>query len=204
VGFSCGPWALHFATLNIVRAGRPDDKTLVTITSIGTACWALVAFGFGVSIHNVWHPRPLGHVVISIILVFFSGITLWRASTAKTSPLQRSRHRRQLGRIGRNRKPDQHTCRDSPPKYASLRPRTRRLNACRLLVRHQSTTPRVGDVVGIPPTTETIRSFQLPAASGMRKYSLSSKRSILSLDRRALTCPHWKALRSVPIVCRNS
>jgi hypothetical protein len=73
------------ATLNIVRAGRPDDKTLAVITLVGTACWALVAFGFGVSIHNVLDPRPLGHVVISITLVFFSGITLWRSSTKQPS-----------------------------------------------------------------------------------------------------------------------
>lgn len=53
------------ATLNIVRAGRPDDKTLAVITAIGTACWALVAFGFGKSIGNVLDPRPLGHVIIS-------------------------------------------------------------------------------------------------------------------------------------------
>jgi hypothetical protein len=39
------------------------------------------AFGFGVSIHNILGPRPLGHVVVSIILVIFSGITLWRRST---------------------------------------------------------------------------------------------------------------------------
>jgi hypothetical protein len=75
------------ATLNIVRAGRPDDKTLAVITLVGTGCWALVAFGFGVSIHNYLDPRPLGHVVISIILVFFSGITLWRSSTKQPSAL---------------------------------------------------------------------------------------------------------------------
>lgn len=75
------------ATLNIVRAGRPDDKPLAVITLVGTACWALVALGFGMSIHNVLDPRPLGHVVISIILVFFSGITLWRSSTKQPSGL---------------------------------------------------------------------------------------------------------------------
>lgn len=79
--------AALLATLNIVRAGRPDDKPLAVITLVGTACWALVAFGFGVSIHNIMDPRPLGHVVISIILVFFSGVTLWRPSPATTSPL---------------------------------------------------------------------------------------------------------------------
>lgn len=79
--------AALLATLNIVRAGRPDDKTFAVITLVGTACWALLALGFGMSIHNVLDPRPLGHVVISIILVFFSGITLWRSSTKLPSAL---------------------------------------------------------------------------------------------------------------------
>lgn len=75
------------AAFNIVRAGRPHDKTLAVITAVGTACWALVAFSFGVSIHNVFDPRPLGHVVISIILVAFGGITLWRRSNPELSPV---------------------------------------------------------------------------------------------------------------------
>jgi peptidoglycan/LPS O-acetylase OafA/YrhL len=74
------------ATLNIVRAGRPDDKTLAAITAIGTACWALVAFGFGKSIGNVLDPRPLGHVIISIVLVIFSTATVWRKSGEAALP----------------------------------------------------------------------------------------------------------------------
>jgi hypothetical protein len=65
------------AALNIVRAGRPYDKTLALITVVGTACWAAVAFAFGASIHNVFDLRPLGHVVISIFLLVFGGMTLW-------------------------------------------------------------------------------------------------------------------------------
>jgi hypothetical protein len=79
--------AVLVAVLNIVRAGRPDDKTLAVITLVGTACWALVAFAFGASIHNVLDPRPLSHVVISVVLVIFSGITLWRRSTTKLHTL---------------------------------------------------------------------------------------------------------------------
>lgn len=75
------------ATLNIVRAGRPDDKTLAVITLVGTACWALVAFGFGMSIHNALDPRPLGHVIISIVLVIFSGVTLGRGYRKDRLPL---------------------------------------------------------------------------------------------------------------------
>lgn len=66
------------ATSNIIRAGRPYDKTLAVIAAIGTTCWAVVAFGFGMSIGNVFDPRPLSHVIISIALVIFSALTLWR------------------------------------------------------------------------------------------------------------------------------
>jgi hypothetical protein len=71
------------AALNLVRAGRPNDKTLALITMIGTACWALVALGFGISIGNVLDPRPLGHVIISVALVIFSGLTLFGSSTGQ-------------------------------------------------------------------------------------------------------------------------
>jgi hypothetical protein len=68
--------ALLLGTLNIVRAARPHDKTLAAVTLVGTACWAALAFAFGRSIGNVLDPRPLGHVIISIILVVFSATTL--------------------------------------------------------------------------------------------------------------------------------
>jgi membrane protein DedA with SNARE-associated domain len=68
------------ATLNIVGSGRPDDKTLAVITATGTTCWAALAFSFGISIGNVFDPRPLGHVIISVALVIFSALTLWKPS----------------------------------------------------------------------------------------------------------------------------
>lgn len=70
--------AALLGTLNIVRAGRPEDRTLAAITAIGTAWWALLAFGFGKSIGNVFDPRPLSHVIIAIVLVVFSALTLRR------------------------------------------------------------------------------------------------------------------------------
>jgi hypothetical protein len=71
--------AALLGVLNIVRAGRPDDKTLAVITLIGTGGWALVALAFGVSIGNVFDPRPLMHVMVSIVLVIFSARTIWQA-----------------------------------------------------------------------------------------------------------------------------
>ena len=82
------------AALNIVRAGRLHDKTLAIVAMIGTLCWALVAFSFGVSIHNVLDPRPFGHVVISIVLVIFSGLTLWRRPVLGTLSQSASRYKR--------------------------------------------------------------------------------------------------------------
>ena len=82
--------AFLLAALNIVRAGRPDDKTLALITALGTACWALVAFAFGLSIHHVLDARPLGHVIISIVLIVFSATTLLRKSGAEALPLANS------------------------------------------------------------------------------------------------------------------
>ena len=78
--------ALLLGTLNIVRATRPNDKTLAAITLVGTACWAAVAFAFGKSIGNVLDPRPLGHVIISIILVAFSATTLLGTPRDLVSP----------------------------------------------------------------------------------------------------------------------
>ena len=75
------------ATLNLVRAGRPNDKTLAVITLIGTACWALLNLTFGMSISNVLDPRPLGHIIISVVLVVFSGLTLFRSSSAQQTRL---------------------------------------------------------------------------------------------------------------------
>ena len=72
--------AALLGALNIVRAGRPDDRTLALITTIGTALWALIALAFGVSIHNLLDPRPLVHFVVSLALVFFGLRTIRRAS----------------------------------------------------------------------------------------------------------------------------
>jgi hypothetical protein len=71
--------------LNIVRAGRPYDKTLAIITLIGTAVWAALALAFGKSIGNVLDPRALFHFLVSIALVVFSAITIQRSSAAKAT-----------------------------------------------------------------------------------------------------------------------
>ena len=71
--------------LNLVRAGRPDDKTVAMITAIGTACWAVVALAFGKSIHNLLDPRVLMHFLTSAGLVGFSVRTLRGAASPRAA-----------------------------------------------------------------------------------------------------------------------
>jgi hypothetical protein len=71
--------------LNIVRAGRRGDRTLAAITTVGTACWALIAIGFGWSIGNVFDPRALSHALISLVLVTF-GVRTLRLPAAQRAP----------------------------------------------------------------------------------------------------------------------
>ncbi len=63
--------AALLGVLNLVRAGRPGDRTLALITTIGTGLWAALALAFGISIHNVLDPRPMTHFVVSVVLVVF-------------------------------------------------------------------------------------------------------------------------------------
>lgn len=69
--------------LNIVRAGRPEDRTLAIITAIGTFCWGLVALGFGKSIGAMADPRVLSHALFSAVLVAFSIRTLLLSRTSE-------------------------------------------------------------------------------------------------------------------------
>ncbi len=57
--------------LNLVRAGRPADKTIAYITVVGTFLWAMLAVTFGVSIGHVFDSRVVINVVISGALIAF-------------------------------------------------------------------------------------------------------------------------------------
>ncbi len=72
--------AALLGVLNLVRAGRPDDKTLAMITAIGSACWVLIAVAFGQSINNLLDPRALMHAITAAVLVGFSIRTLRNAN----------------------------------------------------------------------------------------------------------------------------
>lgn len=77
--------ALLLGVLNLLRASREDDRALAWITSLGTACWGLIAVAFAVSIGNLLDPRPLMHAVDSLLLVGFSAATLLRTGRLETS-----------------------------------------------------------------------------------------------------------------------
>jgi hypothetical protein len=62
--------------LNLVRAGRPADKTLAYITVVGTLLWAMLAVTFGVSIGHVFDSRVVINVVISAALIAFGMRTI--------------------------------------------------------------------------------------------------------------------------------
>jgi hypothetical protein len=72
--------AFLLAALHLVRAGRPWDRPLAGIAAVGTACWILVALGFGVSIGNVVDPRVMTQAGVSAVLVGFSVRTLVRGA----------------------------------------------------------------------------------------------------------------------------
>jgi hypothetical protein len=76
--------AFLLGVLNLVRAGRPQDKTLAVITLAGTACWALLSLAFNKSIGNMLDPRGAGHFVISVVLVCFCTRTLLLGEKAKS------------------------------------------------------------------------------------------------------------------------
>jgi hypothetical protein len=68
--------AVLVGVLNLVRAGRPSDRTLAWICLGGSLGWALVVLGFGLIIGNLVDPRVDMHLVASLALVAFSVRTL--------------------------------------------------------------------------------------------------------------------------------
>ena len=83
--------AALLGTLNLVRSGRPADRTLAWICVAGTSCWAGVVLGFGVSIGRVLDPRVLMHMVASAALVVFSVpmATVVKTTSAQVNTSQR-------------------------------------------------------------------------------------------------------------------
>ena len=68
--------AVLVGTLNLVRVGRPPDRTLAWICLGGSLGWAAVVVGFGLIIGQLLDPRVDMHLVASLALAGFSLRTL--------------------------------------------------------------------------------------------------------------------------------
>jgi hypothetical protein len=76
--------AAILGALNLIRVNRPNDRPIAVITAIGSFCWALLSFAFGISIHNLLDPRALINIIVGLALAGFSVHTL-RGAGPKTS-----------------------------------------------------------------------------------------------------------------------
>jgi len=74
--------ALLLAVLNLMRVGRPADRSLALLCLVGGLAWVAVALGFGAAIGNVFDARALIHAVNAAVLAGFSARTLTAARRA--------------------------------------------------------------------------------------------------------------------------
>jgi hypothetical protein len=65
-------FAVLLAVLNLLRAGRPHDRTLAWICAGGCILWALAGIAFGAAIHAFFDPRVIFQVVVSAALADLS------------------------------------------------------------------------------------------------------------------------------------
>ncbi len=63
-------WLL--AAVNLLRAGRKGDRALAWISFAGCVVWSGFAVWFGVLIGNVFDFRPMGNLIITLVLAVFS------------------------------------------------------------------------------------------------------------------------------------
>jgi hypothetical protein len=63
---------LLLAALNLLRIGRPGDKTLAWISFAGCVGWLAIAIAFGAVIGNIMDLRVVGVGFITVVLAIFS------------------------------------------------------------------------------------------------------------------------------------
>lgn len=68
---SAGALGVLIGALNLLRAGRPDDRSLAWLTVGATACWLATSVAFGILIGNPLDPRVVGFVAIAGGLMYF-------------------------------------------------------------------------------------------------------------------------------------
>jgi hypothetical protein len=60
------------AAVNLLRAGRNADRSLAWISFVACLMWVAFALWFGRLIGDVFDARPLGNVLITLVLAVFS------------------------------------------------------------------------------------------------------------------------------------
>jgi hypothetical protein len=68
------------AAVNLLRAGRTGDSSLAWISFVACVAWIAFAVWFGRLIGNVFDPRPLGNILITLVLAIFSLRTVLRSN----------------------------------------------------------------------------------------------------------------------------
>ena len=72
--------AALLVALNVMRIGRPNDRTLIWVCLVGCLCWVAIALMFGQSVGNIFDPRALFHAFAALGLALLSGRSLQRAA----------------------------------------------------------------------------------------------------------------------------
>jgi hypothetical protein len=71
--------ALLVAALNLLRVGRPADRSLAWVSFAASVAWVVVAVSFGRVIGHLLDPRAVIHAVNAVVLAGMSVRTLVRA-----------------------------------------------------------------------------------------------------------------------------
>ncbi len=67
--------AALLVALNVMRIGRPNDRTLAWVCLIACLCWVAIALMFGQSVGNLLDQRALFHAFAALGLAVLS----WRS-----------------------------------------------------------------------------------------------------------------------------
>jgi len=71
--------ALMIAAVNLLRAGRPGDRSLAIVSLLGSLGWLAVSLEFGKTINNELDPRVLWHTTCAVALAYFSARSMMQA-----------------------------------------------------------------------------------------------------------------------------
>jgi peptidoglycan/LPS O-acetylase OafA/YrhL len=75
--------ALLLAGINLLRVNRPNDRPLAWICLAGCLLWIGIVCAFAATLPNPIDPRPVYHLIVSLVLVAFSLRTHWGQRRAK-------------------------------------------------------------------------------------------------------------------------